>query len=366
MKITHIETIPFRIPLKKATQWARGRQEAAEHVLVKVYTDEGVIGIAEAPPRPTIYGESVASIRYAIDAWFGPMVKGLGPFETEKIWDAFDSIAGNTTAKASIDIAIHDIQGKILNMPCYEMLGSWTDKIRMAWCVNLNPLKEMVEEAKMMIQHYGFKTIKLKVGIDPDKDVEMVRVMRKELGGDILLYVDANQGYEPFAAVHALERMLDYGIILAEEPCSARDRKGRKMIANRLDIPLSGDESCVTADDVAGEIELDALRVVNIKTARTGFTQSKKIVHICETARIRNVLGFQGDTGLGSIASAHFCAAHKNTGHYYASEASFFLWLVDDFLKEPVTVEKGHLLLPKGPGLGIEIDDKKLKKFALA
>jgi L-alanine-DL-glutamate epimerase-like enolase superfamily enzyme len=254
----------------------------------------------------------------------------------------------------------------VLGIPCYKMLGSWTDKIQMAWCVNLNPLEGMVAEAQEMIRVYGFKTIKLKVGVAPDRDVEMVRAMRKELGDDIVLYVDANQGYDPFTALSALRRMADYSIILAEEPCPILDKKGRKMIAERLDMPLSGDESCVTPADVAREIELDCLRVVNIKTARTGFTLSEKIVHLCEQSQIKNLLGFQGDTGLGSLASAHFCAAHKNTSQYYASEASFFLWLLDDFLKEPIAVKDGWLELPHGPGLGVEIDERKLRKFAMS
>jgi L-alanine-DL-glutamate epimerase-like enolase superfamily enzyme len=201
MKITSIEALPFRIPLKKVTEWARGKQDAAEHVLVKVYTDEGIVGIAEAPARPTIYGESLASIKFAIKNWFGPSVIGMDPFETAKIWDRFDMFPSNNTAKASIDIALHDVMGKALGMPCYKLLGFWTDRVRMSWCVNLNPVKEMLKEAEEMMGTHGFKTLKLKVGIDPDKDIEMVRTMRKELGDDVSIYVDVNQGYDPYTAI---------------------------------------------------------------------------------------------------------------------------------------------------------------------
>jgi len=365
MNITRIEAIPFSIPLRKAVHWARGTQEAAEHVLVRVLTDEGIEGIAEAPPRPTVYGESTASIKFAIDKWLGPMILGFNICDIEKIWDRFDSIAGNTTAKAAIDIAIHDIQGKMFGIPCYTMLGSWTDKIQIAWVVNLNPVGEMVEEACQMVEKYGFKTIKLKVGLSPDKDIEMVRVMRKELGDEIAMYVDANQGYDPFTAISVLQKLKEYNIFLAEEPCPIADKKGRKMVAERVDIPLMGDESCVTPADVAKEIELDSLRVVSIKPARTGFTLSKKIVHLCEQAYIRNIHGLQGDSSIGCIASAHFCAAHKNTSHYYANEASFFLWLMDDFLKEPITVREGWFELSSRPGLGIDIDEQKFRKFTM-
>jgi L-alanine-DL-glutamate epimerase-like enolase superfamily enzyme len=364
MKITGVEAIPFRIPLKMVTKWATGSQDAAEHVLVRIHTDDGITGVAEAPPRPTIYGESVASIKFAIDKWFGPAIIGMEPFAIEKMWDKFHRFPVNNTAKGAIDIALHDIIGKTFGIPCYKLLGGWTNRIRMCWCVNLNPVREMVEEAQKMMGAYGFKTLKLKVGVEPDKDIEMVQTMRKELGDDVSIYVDANQGYDPFTAVRVLRKMTDCGVTMVEEPCPVADKKGRHIVAERLEIPLVGDESCFTPADVAREIELGSLRVVNIKTARTGFTLSRKIVDLCEQAGIRNLHGLQGDTGVGSVASAHFCAAFKNTSHYYSSEASFFLLLVDDFLRDPLIIKDGWLELSDKPGLGIEIDENKFKTFA--
>jgi L-alanine-DL-glutamate epimerase-like enolase superfamily enzyme len=351
--------------LRKAAEWARGKQEAAEHVLIRVNTDEGITGFSEAPPRPSIYGESLASVKFAIDNWLGPLVIGMDPFETGRVWDKFDMIAANNTAKGAIDIALYDIMGKSVNLPCYKLLGCWTNKIQMSWCVNLNPVKEMVREAQEMIDTYGFKTLKLKVGIDPDKDVEMVRTMRNEFGNNVAIYVDANQGYDPYTAVRVLRKMEEYDILLVEEPCPIADKKGRVLVAQRLDIPLMGDESCFTPADVMKEIELQSLRVVSIKTARTGFTLSRKIVDLCEQAAIINLHGLQGDSSIGSMASAHFCAGFKNTSHYYPSEASFYLMLIDDFLKEPIVIRDGWLELSDKPGLGIEIDEKQFSKFTL-
>lgn len=365
MRITDVKAMPFRIPLKKATEWARGKIDAAEHVLVKVYTDEGIVGIAEAPPRPSIYGESIASIKSAVENWLKPMIVGLDPLETEKMWDRFDMIAVNNTAKAAIDIAVHDIIGKSFGVPCYKLAGYWTDKVQLSWCVNLNPIDEMVKEGAEMIEKYGIRTLKLKVGIEPKKDVEMVRAIREGLGKDLMLYVDANQGYDPLTAIRVIEEMMPYNIVLVEEPCPITDKKGRKMVAQRIPIPIMGDESCFTNWDVAREIELEAVRVVSIKTARTGFTLSRRIIHLCEAAGVRNLHGLQGDSGLGSISSAHVCAGFKNTSFYYPSEISFFLMLEDDFLKEPLEVKDGCLYLGNKPGLGVEVDEGRFARFAL-
>src|SRR5512139_3929633 len=125
MKISTVEAIPFRIPFRKVTKWATGSQDAAEHILVRITTDEGMTGIAEAPPRPTIYGESLQSIKSAIDGWFGPMIRGMNPFEIERVWDKLNTIIWNPTAKAAIDMALYDIMGKALGVPCYQMFGYW-------------------------------------------------------------------------------------------------------------------------------------------------------------------------------------------------------------------------------------------------
>jgi L-Ala-D/L-Glu epimerase / N-acetyl-D-glutamate racemase len=363
MKISKVDAIPFRIPLKMTTKWATGTQDAAEHVLVKIHTDEGMTGIAEAPPRPTIYGESVQSIKFAIDHWFGPMVVGLNPCETEKAWDRFKSISWNPTAKAAVDIAMHDLIGKMLNMPCYQLFGSWTDKISLSWCVNLNPIEQMVEEGKGMIENYGFKALKLKAGMDPKKDVEMVKTMRKELGDDILLYVDANQGYDPFTAVKVIREMTEWGIAFVEEPCPVWDKRGRQMVSENIDIPLMGDESCFTPADVMREIELGSLRIILIKTARTGFTLTRKIIHLCEQAGIKNLHGMQGDTSIGTLASAQLCAGFRNTSIHYPSDLTFFLLLTDDFVEKPIQIKDGCLHLSGDPGLGILIDEGKFKRF---
>jgi L-alanine-DL-glutamate epimerase-like enolase superfamily enzyme len=111
------------------------------------------------------------------------------------------------------------------------------------------------------------------------------------------------------------------------------------------------------------EIEFCSLRIVLIKTARTGFTLSKKIIHLCEQAGIRNLHGMQGDTSVGTLCSAHLCAAFKNTSFYYPSDLSFFLLLTDDFLKKPIMIRDGYLQLTDDPGLGIVIDDKRFERF---
>ena len=129
MRVTSVESIPFRIPFTEKKIWARGALDAAEHVLVRIRTDNGLTGIAEAPPRPTIYGESLRSIIAAIEDWFGPAVLGIDPFETEKVLERFERWVGNPTARAAVEMALTDIKAQAAGVPVYKLLGGWTERV---------------------------------------------------------------------------------------------------------------------------------------------------------------------------------------------------------------------------------------------
>jgi len=363
MKITQVEAIPFKIPYKTPLKWGvSGYLEAADHVLVKVHTDSGVVGVAEATPRPTIYGESQASILHAIRTWFAPMIMGLDPAHTEKIWPKFEGIYWNPTAKGAVDLALYDAVAKSRGVPLWEMLGGHSDRISVAWTLGLRPVPEMVEEAVTM-RATGFKAFKVKVGIDPEKDIQVIKAPRENLGSDVVLYADGNMAYSVSTAIWTVKRMEEFGLAFVEEPVPVWDQKGRLKISQAISIPIMGDESVFTPQDAAREIDLGAIRIISIKTPRTGYTLSLKIADMAETAGIPCLLGSQAETGLGTLASAQFAAARRNFS--YPGEVSFYLALKDDLLAEPISLKDGIIELPRRPGNGAVLDEEKIKKYRM-
>lgn len=363
MKITRVEAIPFRIPYKIPLKWGlSGYLEAAEHVLVRVHTDAGIVGMAEATPRPTIYGESQASILHAIREWFAPMIIGLDPAHTERIWAKFESIHWNPTAKGAIDLALYDAAARSRNIPLWEMLGGFSDRLPVSWMLGMRPVSEMVQESAGM-RAKGIKAFKVKVGLDPEKDVQVIKALRENLGPDVLLYADANMAYSVSIAIRTIRRMEEFGLAFVEEPVPVWDQKGRVKVARAISIPLMGDESVFTPQEVAREIELGAIGIISIKTPRTGYTLSLKIVNMAENAGIPCLMGTQAETGVGTLASAHFGAARRNVS--YPSEISFFLSLKDDLLAEPVALKDGFIELPKLPGNGAILDEDKIKRYRM-
>ena len=363
MKIIHVEVIPFKIPYLAPLKWGvAGYLDAAEHVLVRIHTDEGIVGMAEATPRPTIYGESQASILFAIKNWFEPMIIGLDPNHTEKIWARLDTIHWNPTAKGAIDLALWDVAAKARGIPLWEILGGSSDRLPVSWMLGMRSIPEMIQEAVDM-RGKGFKAFKVKVGTDPEKDIQVIKSLRGNLGNDVLIYADANMAYSVSTAIRTIKKMEEYGLAFVEEPVPVWDWRGRLKVARNLSIPIMGDESVFTPQDVAREIDLGAIGIISIKTPRTGYTLSMKIVHLAEMAGIPCLMGTQAETGVGTLASAHFGAARRNVS--YPSEISFFLGLKDDLLVEPIVLKDGVIELPKHPGNGAILDEEKLKKYRL-
>ena len=363
MKITRIEAIPFRIPMARIERFATGAILSLDHVLVRIHTDEGLMGQAEAPPRSMIYGESIASVLHAIREWFAPSLIGLHPAEREKVFAVLDRVEHNPAAKAAIDIALHDIVGQIAGMPLHRLLGGWTNEVELTYILGLGTPEEVAAQAQKIAAEYGIGTLKLKAGIDPDRDTAMLRAVRAALP-HARLYLDANHSYPSLVAARAMGRWEEYDVAWVEEPCPAWDRAGRAMLARSTSIPMMADESCKTVPAVTAEIAYGHSRLISVKTGGTGYTLSNRIRVLCEAHGIVPVSGSQSDSDLGAIAAAHFNAAHRSLAEGPA-ELTSFLDAAGGLLDEPIVIRDGRFTLPDRPGIGVTVDEVKLAKYRL-
>ena len=363
MKISTVEAIPFSIPYSRPLHFASGEVTHADHVLVRVHTDSGLVGTAEAPPRPYTYGETQASIVAVVDSVFTPQLLGLSPLDREVMHSRLNRTVGNPTAKAALDMAVWDLIGQSLGVSVTTLLGGYTDRMRVSHMLGFAPADETVSEAERVRDVYGITTFKVKVGRRPiDLDVEVCRALRTQLGDGIELYVDGNRGWTPSEAARALRSMDDLDLAFAEELCPADDVLGRRWLVSQSRIPMFADESVPRPSDVTRELLGGAATGICIKTARTGFTYSQRVVGLCEGLGVEVVMGNQIDGQLGSLCSAAFGAAFELTSRR-AGELSNFLDMGDDLLAEPLLIEDGTLRVREAPGLGIEIDEDKLTHY---
>lgn len=363
MKITKVEAVPFAIPYRKPLRFASGEIADAEHVLVRVYTDEGLVGTTEAPPRPFTYGETRQSIVAIIRTVFAPQVVGLSPLGREQIRGRLERTIGNPAAKAAIDMAAWDIIGQFAGVPVTELLGGYGVRMRVAHMVGFAEPAKMVAEAVRMRELYGITAFKVKVGRRPiELDIAACRAMREALGDGAELYIDGNRGWTAADSARALRALADLDLLFAEELCPADDVLGRRWLVSQSTIPVFADESVPTPGDVTRELLGGSANGISIKTARTGFTGSQRILALCEGLGVDVVMGNQIDGQIGSLCSLAFGAAFETTSRR-PGELSNFLDMSDDLLTESPQIRDGTLRIRERPGLGIEIDDDKLAHY---
>ena len=364
MHIEKIEAIPFRIPLKIASHWgAHGRRAAQEHVLVRVTTDQGAIGVAEAPACLNIYGETQQSIVHIIRNHFAPMLLGRSVFDREGYQAAFAAIPWNPTARGALDIALHDAAAQECGIGFTEFLGGAPRPVEVSYMLSLSSNDAFIDEAMKIKAETGIRAFKVKAGANPELDIEHVRLLREALGPEGFIFIDANQLYTPQVAIRTINRMAEYGLAMAEEPVPIALGAQRKKVADAVAVPILGDDSVITLTDVRREIEQAAIGVVGIKTSRTGIYDSVRILHLAEAHGLPCWIGSQGVSGVGALASAHVAAAFRNIP--FPADITACLRQEDDLLDPPFAVRDGKVVLPKGPGIGVRVNEATLKRYRL-
>ncbi|MET1155863.1 enolase C-terminal domain-like protein [Arthrobacter sp.] len=366
MKIERIEAIPYAIPYTHPLKFASGEVTTADHVLLRVHTDTGLVGVADAPPRPYTYGETQASIVAIVEQVFAPQVTGLDVLDRGKIHAVLNRTIHNQVAKGALDIALWDLMGKATETPVHKLLGGYTDHMRVSHMLGFRPAQELLDEALRFGEKYGITTFKLKVGRRPlGLDIEACHVLREGLGEDVDIYLDANRGWTANEALEVLRRTEGLGLSLLEEPCDAKEAMSRRRLVEKSPIPVVGDESVPTAGDVSRELLSGGCNAICIKTARSGFTEAQQILGLCTGLGVDVTMGNQIDTQIGSLATVTFGAAHEATSRR-AGELSNFLDMADDLLAEPIRIENGTISVRDVPGVGAAIDEVKLAKYRLS
>ncbi|HET6242630.1 MAG TPA: enolase C-terminal domain-like protein [Arthrobacter sp.] len=365
MKIERIEAIPYAIPYTHPLKFASGEVETADHVLIRIYGDDGLVGTADAPPRPYTYGETQDSIMSIVEKVFAPQLVGLDLMDRGKAHGVMGRTVNNQVAKGAVDIALWDLIGKSVGTPVHKLLGGYTDRMRVSHMLGFRPAGELLDEALRFGEQYGITTFKLKVGRRPlALDIEACHVLREGLGEDVELYLDANRGWTANEALEVLRRTEGLGLTLLEEPCDAKETMSRRRLVEKSPIPVVGDESVPTAGDVSRELLSGGCNAICIKTARSGFTEAQQILGLCTGLGVDVTMGNQIDTQIGSLATVTFGAAHEAASRR-AGELSNFLDMADDLLAEPLRIENGTIAVRDVPGVGAEVDEEKLARYRM-
>lgn len=384
MKITDFACYEVSIPTRRRHTWASSTADVGQGwFILKVFTDEGIVGYGEATAMgewggdfSRYYGETASTCAVVIRENIFPAIVGSDPFDIDLIHHKMDAaIRGHNYAKAAVDIALYDIMGKKTGMPVYKLLGGkHRDRIPLAHSLGVvMDMDAAVDEAKKAVNE-GIGTIKMKGGLDLPRDVELMKRLREAVGPNVNILVDANQGYpSPKEAIKWGTEMNRYNLQYLEQPVEGIMQM--QQITELLQCPVCADESCWTVADALDIVRLRAADYVSIYVSKAGgLYPARTIASICENAKIRCNVNGSGEFGVGNAANLHMACSAKNIdlasvfpvthveGYPEQTKVAAH-WYKDDIIKEPFRYEDGCLIVPNGPGLGVEIDEDKLKKY---
>ncbi len=354
MKITKVQykiqenkaSVPFRIALtENATNDA---------VLVKITTESGITGYGEASPLPPITGETIGTVTAALDLLI-PLIMGKSALALEPIHRLMDTgILGNPSAKAAIDIALYDISAKAAGLPLYRFLGGDNPVIYSDMTIGIDEPQKMAEMAEKYVKE-GFTILKVKVGLNPLDDLKAIKLIRKAVGEDVEIRLDANQGYTKKEAVYVLNEMLKYDVDEIEQPIPYYDLDGMRFITQRAKQLIVADESVQSPEDAYRFIKSEACDMINIKLMKSGgIFPALKINSIAEAANMTCMVGCMSESRIGIAAAAAFAAANRNVD--YVDLDSHKLISEIEGISGGFSQEGGRITLSEEPGLGLNIN----------
>ena len=387
MKITSIVGVPVRIPIPHApyatdragSKFHRGGRRSRvtpkrptpilEYVLVRIETDEGVVGWGESQVDVGFFGHTLEDVLAAVNDYLGPQLVGRDPFDRAHLMALID-YRGHSTAKAGIDLALHDLMGRALATSVANLIGGrHTERVGVSVEIAGGGADAMAAECVRLVA-LGVREFKAKIGWDPDADADRVRAIREAVGPDVRLRTDANQGYTPKEAIRfcRLVERDDLRVGLLEQPVAVDDLDGMALVRASVDTSICADEACYSPADALRIVRAGAADVLNVKIGKAGgLLQAAKILAIGEAAGVRCVLGTAFGTGLEIAAKLHLAAAHPGLADAVEfTELSLHGTLLDGVGGSAfaLPLEGGALPVPTGPGLGVELDVTAVRAHA--
>lgn len=374
MKITQIECVPLSVPSPM-----RGPNAASHIVLVKLHTDEGFVGLGDA-------GTGNQDIIITMIKGWERILIGANPLDRgiimEKLSRSIRSVWGASypAAVATIDFALWDLCGKILNQPVYQLLGGKAvDKLIFNFFIHTEntpdgPRKAADEAAKAVAQ--GVKSVGVKsTGFGGgtrslERDAEIVGAIRKAVGPDIGISFDANAGYNYYDALRLAKTMDDFGLFKYEQLCW--DVNGLAQLRRKVKTPICAHESSVLIPDLMQVIEKQAADIVGTKLASSGgITEGLKWASVAKAAGLAMYCGAMNGPW-EAAAQAHWLASDSEFGNQ--DHDVFFPVLmyntfdttqkVDcDLINNPMVYKDGYFYPPEGPGIGLELNEKAVPKY---
>ncbi len=374
MKITAVHVDTLELAMEEPFVIASSALSTGPCDLVRVETDEGVVGIGEACPAYEFTGDTLWSVQDVIAEYLAPAVVGRDPFDIEAIhrcWERELFMVGNPAARAGLEMALWDLKGKALGRPLYDLVGG-RSRTALQEVVALGWDEPAVLATKVGgMRAEGVRIFKVKVGDAPERDEQRVAAVREAAGPEALITVDANQGWwDAKTAIRAIRLLEQHGIEFVEQPVRMDDLGAARFVRGHVDVAIALDESVRGPREALACVKTGACDMFVVKLMKTGgILNALKVNAIAEAAGITVMMGNMGESSIGLSAHFHLNLALANAVHCDADLPGRPGGLMHDIgrgLRQEVGDGISWIDVPDAPGLGIEIVEEHVERQRVA
>jgi L-alanine-DL-glutamate epimerase-like enolase superfamily enzyme len=356
-----VQTTAVRVPLREPLKWTGGIRTSASGLIVELHTDEGVVGIGEAP------GPTLPTIQTIIEREFAQFLVGQDPLRTEWLVHRLEEYARNWAgiagyAIAGVEMALLDLKGKALGQPVAELLGGFTrESVPVIGYLFIDEPEANAQKAADFVAA-GHTELKLKVGRDLGQDYDTVAAIRDRVGSDVKLRIDANMNWSVPAAIKWIRALEPYDIQFVEQPVPDFDLAGMAQVRRAVATPIAADESCTSLRSALELVKADACDVFVVYPSEAGgLTRALQIGAVAQAAGKWCAIGSWAELGVATTANAHVAAA--STAFPFANDTHYPLQLAD-VLVSSVAIDDGQIALSHDPGLGVRLDATSMATLA--
>lgn len=338
------------------------------YVLVRVMLENGVAGIGEASTLggPRWAEESVESIAAAVDHYLAPALRGQPALAFEANAARMAKAATrNFAAKGAIETALMDAVGKTLDLPASALLGGAVrQRMGVIWALASGDSAQELEEAREKLRRREHRDFKIKFGFNPpEQDLKRLTTLRRGLGDEVRLIVDVNQGWSEAECIRFMPALEELDVALVEQPVSARLLEAMARVARRTSIPLLIDEAAFTTEELARSAAMGCGSAYSLKLVKSGgLFEMKRAAGVAAAHGLELYGGCLLESSIG--AAAHLAVFATLPKLEWGTEHFGPRILVDDLVTDPLRFEEFEVCLPEGPGLGVKLDEDKIRAFA--
>ena len=361
MKITSIDTVSVRTPMREPLVWPGGTRLSASGLLVEIHTDEGIVGVGEAP------GPTLPTIRTIIDQELAQFLVGQDPLRTEWLVHRMEEFTRNWSrigsyAIAGVEIALLDLKGKALGIPVAELLGGFCRRqVPVVGYLFIDEPEANARKAAAFVDA-GYSELKLKVGRNFAQDHDTIAAIRDEVGPDVKIRIDANMMWSVPAAIKWIRGLDHFDLQYVEQPVPDFDVAGWRWCVVQSGVPIAADEGCTDIRSALELIKAEACDVFVVYPSEAGgLTRARQIAALADAAGKWCAIGSWAELGTATMANAHLVAASSNFP--FASDTHYPLQEFDVLVRARRDEQRLHRALGRA-GLGVDVDREAVNRLA--